>query len=112
MGKGNISIEVKKNQLGKLAAKSPTKASQIVRRTALRVKEVAAPFTPYDTGKLSGDVTTTMQTKFLAVVRWNATYAIFQNYGTRYIAANGFAEKAVAILKPEFQSAIKEAFKL
>ena len=99
------SIELKKNDLPKIKSRLKT-VDQISRRIGYRIIEVAAPLTPYKTGNLSQQISVIPDGRGCRVV-WRMFYAIYQNFGTRYIPARSFAEQAAAIVFPEYVQQLK-----
>jgi hypothetical protein len=103
----SVSIEIKKNEFKKIIQKYPGLVSQVIRKTAQDIITFAAPLTPVDTGYLRMAVTTVVFSEFLVGVYWSANYAVYQNYGTRYIAGHFFADKATEQARSPFIEAIK-----
>lgn len=107
-GKGTIRVEIKKNDFKKKAEAYPKKVSVIVRKTITDIQRLADPETPIDTGFLR-------TFKFVefsdngtkGTIHWIAAYALYQEFGTRFIAPKLFATRAVAAAKPNFIAALK-----
>lgn len=112
------------NHWGSIAKALPKVASQIVRKAALDIQAQAASRAPVDTGFLKNSIYTQTdhstykggdkalpeipppeddQAAHVAVA---AEYAIYVNYGTRYMPAQPFWEPALDAVKPGFDAAL------
>lgn len=108
MAKGlEISVTVKKNEFHNAARNYPGKVNAVCRRTGFGIIRAAAPNTPVDTGFLRTAVTVVEFNQTLIGVYWSAFYAIYQEFGTRYIAGKFFATGAAEQNRWPFVEAIK-----
>jgi HK97 gp10 family phage protein len=118
MVKPSVTVTIKKNDFKKKADAYPGKVSRIVRKTAFDLLERATPNVPVDTGFLrnSGGVRVGRGmfgmfggsgSETSAEVYWSAFYAIYQEFGTRYIAPNFFATNAARDVRGAFVAALE-----
>lgn len=108
---GTITIQVKKNDFGKISQGAVSKTRDILDKASLDVIAEAEPFTRRDTGNLIGSANVKSGGEFLRIVFWGAEYAIFQDKGTRFISGTFFAEKGADQVRPGFIDAMKEIWK-
>jgi len=102
-----ISVTVKKNDFFDAARNYPGKVNTVCRRTGFGIIRAAAPNTPVDTGFLRMAVTVVEFNTTLIGVYWTAFYAIYQEFGTRYISGKFFATNAAEQNRWPFVQAIK-----
>ena len=110
-------VEIRFNKFAAIAASLPAKVGAIVRKAAFDILARGSAYAPVDTGFLrnSGGVRVGGGMGGIfgggsatsAEVFWAAFYAIFQNFGTRFIAPVLFANRAAAEVAPSFIAAMK-----
>lgn len=105
--KAELSVEIKKNDFEKIARNLPYKTSLVVRKTAFDILRLSVPRTPVLTSFLRNSASVSW-TETQAAIFWAASYAIYQEFGTRYIAPKLFATSAVEEVKPFFIEAMKQ----
>ncbi len=110
-------VEIKFNKFSQIAASLPTKVGEVVRKAAFDILARGSAYAPVKTsylrnsggvrvggsmgGIFSGGAATS------AEVFWSAHYAIYQNFGTRFIAPVLFANRAASEVAPSFIAAMK-----
>lgn len=112
-----FSVEIRFNKFSQIAANLPVKVGEVVRKAAFDILARGSAYAPVDTGFLrnSGGVRVGggMAGVFgggaatSAEVFWAAFYAIYQNFGTRFIPPVLFANRAAAEVAPSFIAAMK-----
>lgn len=102
-----IAVSIKFNKFAKIAAAYPKKVSRVVRKTGFDVLAYATPFVPVDTGALRNSGQVEVETDTFVIVSWTAEYAIYQNFGTRFISGKFFANKGATGAKPGFIEAMQ-----
>lgn len=99
-----VEVTVSEGLYEKLDAKKLTAAvEKSVRETTIELEGECKDYSPVDTGNLrrsfsydvSGGGSVTR-----AQVRNSTNYWVFQEYGTRYIPAQGFIQRAVEVTEP------------
>lgn len=114
----NIHVEIKFNKFNQIASQFPVKVSVIVRKAAFDILARGKAYTPRDTGYLADSATVEVGSGMAglfgggggmtsAIVHWPALYAMYQNFGTRYIAPVLFANRAANEIAPSFIAAMK-----
>src|SRR5512138_302462 len=93
----SISVDVKidTSALDAMAAGLPAKASQAVMKTAAAIEADAKDEAPVDTGALRNSIHTEKEDELTAVVSDGVEYGIYQELGTRKMAAQPFLIPAV-----------------
>lgn len=87
--------------------------SRIVATTAKRVEAQAQALAPVDTGRLRDSIHTDIDTGGLgATVGTAVNYAVYQEFGTRYMDAQPFLFPSWEMYKKPFVNDIKKALKL
>jgi hypothetical protein len=102
----SVTVIIKKNEFKKKANAYPGKVSRIVRKTAFDILADANTETPYDTGFLAGSASISVADT-QASIHWAAFYAMYQEFGTRYIAPVLFATRAADRHRPLFIAALE-----
>lgn len=103
-----IAVTIRFNKFAKIAAAMPKKVSRVVRKTGFDVLAHATPFVPVDTGALRNSGNVEVVTDTFVIVSWSAEYAIYQNFGTRFISGKFFANQGANLAKPDFIDAMKQ----
>ena len=114
---GTFSVEIRFNKFSAIAASFPAKVGEVVRKAAFDILARGSAYAPIRTGFLrnSGGVRVGSGMSGIfggggstsAEVFWAAFYAIYQNFGTRYIAPVLFANRAASEVAPSFIAAMK-----
>ena len=90
-----MSVQVKVNGDAKKAVKNGI--NQCVLKTAVAVANHAKTLAPVDTGNLRGSIDYAMESNNTAIVGTNLEYAIYQEFGTRKMAAQPFLRPAAYV---------------
>jgi HK97 gp10 family phage protein len=107
-----LSVSITYNHFPKIAKGLEQGALDVVAETVLALVAMADPLTPVDTGNLKNNkVINTGGADGKGFVHWQAPYAGFVNYGTRYMAARPFIDSSVAQVMPMFIKAMDELTK-
>jgi hypothetical protein len=114
---GTYSVEIKFNNFNAIAKSLPTKVGEIVRKAAFDILARGSAYAPIRTGfplnsggvRVGGGMAGIFGggTATSAEVFWAAFYAIYQNFGTRFIAPVLFANRAASEVAPSFIAAMK-----
>jgi len=99
----SVQVLVRLNRLPEIAAALPGAARDLVDKTLLDIEATATANCPVETGNLKNNRSRTPNS-----VRWNAHYAAYVNFGTRYMAARPFVTNAVNAVMPSAQQAADE----
>src|SRR5688500_14243917 len=102
-----IAVSIRYNKFAKIAAAMPGKVSKVVRKTGFDILAYATPFVPVDTGALRNSGNVEVVTDTFVIVSWTAEYAIYQNFGTRFISGKFFANQGAEAARSEFVEAMK-----
>ena len=106
-----MKIVIQSNNFASIAAGLEARASAVVAKTALDVEARAKTNAPVDTGFLRNSIAT--ETNGLtATVSVGAEYAVYQEYGTRFQAAQPFLIPAVEVVRPAFYEAMRQLFEM
>ena len=100
---GGVTIRVRFNNCADVAADLKAGADAIVDKFLTDVDRDATESAPVRTGHLKN-----AKDREERRIHWTADYAAYVNYGTRFMAANGFVTDAVARNEPGAQSAYAE----
>lgn len=103
-----VAVTLKYNKFRSIAKAMPKKVSAVVRKTGFDILAHATPFVPVDTGALANSGNVEVVTDTFVIVSWSAEYAIYQNFGTRFISGKFFANKGADAAKPGFIEAMKQ----
>ena len=108
---GSVKIDTAK--LDKMAAEAKPKASQIVRSYGGMITSEAVKRAPVDTGALINSITA--NSKLVEPLTYRiqdgVEYGIFQELGTRIMAAHPFLFPALEVYRQKFLNAFSELFK-
>jgi HK97 gp10 family phage protein len=100
---GGVTIRVRFNDCAKVAGELKDGADAIVDKFLADVDADATENAPVRTGHLKN-----AKEREARRIHWTADYAAYVNYGTRFMAANGFVTNAVARNEPGAQEAYAE----
>lgn len=106
--RGNISVEIKKNDFKKIAGEMPRKTSAVVRKTAFDILRLSIPNTPVDTSFLRNSASVIQESEFSMLIYWAAHYAAYQEFGTRWIQPKLFATTAAETVRPLYAKALAD----
>lgn len=98
-----VTIRVKFNNLGAIAAAMPDAVDLVLEKFIIDVDADAAVNTPVDQGYLKNSREVGGKR-----IYWPAHYAAYQNFGTRFMAARPFATNAVDKAMPGAQAAFAD----
>lgn len=101
-------VSVVFNGLPKLRGQLRSRASAIVRATALSIETDAKARAPVDTGALRGSIHTEVVTDLSAIVGPSVDYGDYVEYGTSRMAAQPFMTPAAEAARPRFIAAMKK----
>jgi HK97 gp10 family phage protein len=105
----SVRIRINFNHLDDIAARSPEAAAMLVDKTLLDIEADATAHCPVgETGNLKNNRSWRVASATRKAVRWNAHYAAYVNFGTRYMAARPFVTNAVNAVMPSAQQAADE----
>lgn len=109
MAKPQATMRVVYNKFPELIRQSPEKAKELVEKAAFELEARAKLEVPVDTGNLRNSIRTTFENGgFTGVVATNVEYAIYVEYGTRFMTARPYFTPAVEQVKASFERAIKD----
>lgn len=85
------------------------KASQVVRKSALALRDHARQHAPVDTGFMQSSISMRSSRNGLdALISPQANYAHFVEHGTIYMMAQPFMEPAENAIRPSFEQAMAQ----
>lgn len=97
------SIRIVNNRLGEMRAKLPQATELAIDKFLADVDMYASARTPRRTGYLAN-----ARSRGKGWIQWDALYAAFVNFGTRYMAARPFATDAFNRASPGLMAALKD----
>ena len=113
----SVDVQISQSLYNKLDYKKISNALQkAVEQTVQRLDDECKDYSPVDTGHLRRSFSHDISSSDTAVkgrVKNSTNYWIYQEFGTRYIPAQGFIQRAVEVTEPgklvieEFQSRYK-----
>jgi HK97 gp10 family phage protein len=102
---GEVSVIVV-SRLPLIAAAAVAKAEEHTRKAAFDIEAHAKANAPVDTGNLRNSINTTGSGLAYEVTS-PAVYSVYQEYGTRKMAAHPFMTPAVELVRPAFLAAMR-----
>ena len=81
----------------------------VVRKCGLLVEAYAKQVVPVDTGTLKNSIMAEFPDRFTAEIAPHTEYAIYVEYGTRYMAARPYMRPAAERVRPVFLEAMDKA---
>jgi len=100
-------IEIKYNNLPRIAERLPDAVSAIIRKAALDVEANAKAVVPVDTGKLKNSITSEFLSPTLVIVAPHTDYAVYVEFGTRRMRARPYMRPAAEKVAPAFMEAMR-----
>lgn len=108
MAQPKATIRVVSNKFPELIRKSPEKAKELVKKAAYEFEARAKVEVPVDTGNLRNSIRTTFENDGMTgIVSTNVEYAIYVEYGTRFMAAQPYFTPAAEQVRGSFERAVK-----
>lgn len=104
---GGMQIIVKMNKLPQASGNLRAAMRDVLSKFQLDMEAHAGATVPVDTGTLKNSVSHEL-TDISLTIRWEAPYAGFVNFGTRFMAARPFVSDAVTLATPGLQAAMAE----
>lgn len=101
----NVSVEIRSNRLGTIAAGMRPKARALVAKAVADVEAQAKVRAAVDTGALRNSIQGRMTGDTEGEVAVGVDYAIYQEYGTRTMPAHPFLTPAAEAVRPAFEAA-------
>ena len=96
--------------LAQLARSSESRAKRAVLATALDAERIAKRRCPVDTGRLRASIHTRQIDGGLgAEVLTDVYYAVYQEYGTRYMSAQPYMRPAAEAVKDDYERRLRKA---
>lgn len=109
MATPKATLRVVFNKFPELIRKSPEKAKELVEKAAFELEARAKLDVPVDTGTLRNSIQTTFENDgFTGVVATNVEYAIYVEYGTRFMSARPYFTPAVEQVRASFERAVRD----
>lgn len=113
MSSSSISVQVRKNLLGQIAAGTEARVGEAIQRGVFALeaetKRQIVAMGAVDTSNLLNSVAGEPTGALSGEVTVGAEYAGFVNYGTRHMAPRPFADQAVAVVFPQVIEEIQAA---
>lgn len=100
-------VTVKKNDFPDIARNMPVKAEKVVAKIALDLSAQMKTRAPYEFGFLRGSIRAARVSHAHWRVTVGAEYGIYQEYGTRFMAAQPYVAPSVRFIRPVFTKAMK-----
>ncbi len=94
--------------LGKAGIQTTRLAGQVVRKAAHDVQSQAKSRAAVDTGAMRNSISTQMSGPLSATIGPSASYAVYLEGGTRYMAARPFMGPAADAVEPAFIAAMEK----
>lgn len=108
MAKPQVTVRIVYNKFPELIRKSPEKARELVKKAAYELEARAKVEVPVDTGNLRNSIRTTFENDGMTgVVSTNVEYAIYVEYGTRFMSAHPYFTPAAEQVRQSFERAVK-----
>ena len=98
-------------RLDAIIAQEPVRSAEIIKKAALQVEAVAKPLAPIDTGALRNSIQAEQMGPHTWWVQDGVEYGIYQELGTRKMAAHPFMVPAVERVRPFFEKLFAELVK-
>jgi HK97 gp10 family phage protein len=110
MSFGSIEIVVQHNNFPSIAAAAAGKIAQCVQKAVRDVEGQAKAKAAVDTGAMKSSIAGVMTGQYSGEVAPHVEYAIYVEFGTRFMAAQPFMRPAADAVRGPFTSCMKSAF--
>lgn len=100
-------VVIRANRLGEIRRRIAAGAPPVVAKAALDIEGRAKMYAPYDTGALRNSIRAEQLNEALWRVVVGVEYGIYQEYGTRYMAAHPYMRPAFEQVAPSLLAALR-----
>lgn len=109
MPKPKVDVQIVFNKFPDLISRSPETAKTLVKKAAYEFEARAKLECPVDTGNLRNSIRTNFENGGMTgVISTNVEYAIYVEYGTRFMAAKPYFTPAAEQVRQSFERAVKD----
>ena len=105
----SLVLRVTSNRFPEIGSALESRVEMVVKKSTLDVEANAKAFVPVDTGFLKNAIGSEV-IGTSGVVNVGAEYAIFVEYGTRFMSAQPYLNPAVEAVRPSFNAALRQIF--
>ena len=105
----SLVLRVVSNRFPEIGSALEGRVKTVVAKASFDIEARAKAIVPVDTGNLKSSITAEVSGTS-SVVNVGANYAVFVEYGTRFMAAQPYLNPAVEAVRPSFNAALRQIF--